>query len=344
MNLKPMLIGWLLVTAFGCSDQQKTSQVSKHAIPTSSEKPFSIEILDDQALKVISRDATIERMASGFDWVEGPLWIGKGDYLLFSDIPRNKVYKMTSEGDTSTYLNRSGYSGEGAYSREPGSNALLLDKDNQLVLMQHGNRKVAKMKGGLDAPAPDFTSLVHDYQGKRLNSPNDGIFDKQGNLYFTDPPYGLPPRFAGKELSFQGIYCLKTNGTLVLLDSLSRPNGIALSPDEKHLFVANSDEKNAAWFQYPLEAPGEVDTRSLFYDATEEVLPGGRNGLPDGMKVHPKGYLFATGPDGIWIFDLKGKVLGKIHTGQLTSNCTFTDDYKHLYVTAHRDILRVDLK
>ncbi|QDH80781.1 SMP-30/gluconolactonase/LRE family protein [Echinicola soli] len=343
MNIRKVLLGCSLGAAVACSNS-KTSDNIKQEIESASPSSFSIEILDDEALQVIAPDAKIHRMASGFEWVEGPLWIEEGGFLLFSDIPQNKVYKMTANGDTSIYLHQSGYSGEGTYSREPGSNALLLDNDGQLVLMQHGDRRVAKMMAGLDVPSSEFSSLADSYQDKRFNSPNDGVFDRQGNLYFTDPPYGLPPEYAGKELSFQGIYCLKNDGDLRLVDSLSRPNGIALSPDEKYLFVANSDEKKAAWFRYVIENPGEVVKRELFFDATDKVKLGGSNGLPDGMKMHPEGYLFASGPDGVWIFNLEGNVLAKIHTGQLISNCAFSADLRQLYLTADGDILRVDLK
>ncbi len=334
-------MGALLGTALACSNNKKAENIQRDTAAISG-SPFSIEILDDQALQVIAPNAKIQRMAAGFDWVEGPLWIEDGGFLLFSDIPQNKVYKMTADGDTSTYLRQSGYSGEGTYSREPGSNALLLNHENQLVLMQHGDRRVAKMTAGLDAPSSEFVSLVANYRGKRFNSPNDGVFDREGNLYFTDPPYGLPPQYAGKELSFQGVYCLKMDGDLILLDSLSRPNGIALSPDEKYLFVANSDDKKAVWYRYAIEKPGEVGKRELFYDATEKAKVA--NGLPDGMEMHPDGYLFATGPGGVWVFGLEGKVLAKIHTGQLTSNCAFSADYRQLYLTADGDILRVGLK
>jgi len=300
--------------------------------------------LDERALDILSPDAEIKRMATGFSWTEGPLWVEDGQYLLFSDIPNNKVYKMNVEGDTSTYLYPSGFTGDGFYSNEPGSNALLLNPKGELVLMQHGDRRIAKMEAPVTDPKPQFKTLLDGYQGQRLNSPNDGVFDHEGNLYFTDPPYGLPPEFAGKELGFQGIYCLMNSGELLLLDTLSRPNGIVLSPDKKKLYVAVSDEKHAVWYQYEVVQSGEVSNKKLFYDATDSVKPGGENGLPDGMEIHKQGYLFATGPDGLWIFNPEGEVLAKIHAGQLVSNCTFTSDYKHLYLTADNDILRLSLK
>ncbi|WP_215224014.1 SMP-30/gluconolactonase/LRE family protein [Echinicola shivajiensis] len=334
----------LLISACGKSNESRKEKALDMGSEEEGSNPYSVEILDDEALEIISPDAEISLLATGFTWTEGPLWVEEGQYLLFSDIPKNKIYKLDAAGDTSTYLQPSGYTGEGNYSNEPGSNGLLFDQKGDLVLMQHGDRRIARMKAGLNAPKPDFETLVDRYNGKRFNSPNDGVFDQEGNLYFTDPPYGLPPEFIGKELDFQGVYCLLNSGELLLLDSLSRPNGIALSPKEDKLYVAVSDEKHAVWYQYDLAGPGELSNKQVFYDVTDLIAPGGANGLPDGMEDHSQGYLFATGPGGLWIFSPEGKALARIHTGQLTSNCTFTADEKYLYLTAHHDILKVSLK
>ncbi|KKL77687.1 hypothetical protein LCGC14_2032420, partial [marine sediment metagenome] len=198
---------------------------------------FSIEIMDDEALAIIDPNSEIEIIGSGFEWTEGPLWIQEGNYLLISDIPKNKIFKIDSEGKTSEYVHPSGYSGEGVYGNEPGSNGLLLNQQGDLVLLQHGDRRVAKMKTPINNPKPEYETLTDQYEGKKFNSPNDGVFDSDGNLYFTDPPYGLPklmddPR---KELDFQGVFCLTTHGELILVDKLTRPNGIALSPDGSKL-------------------------------------------------------------------------------------------------------------
>ncbi len=307
---------------------------------------FKIEILDREALNLIDAETRVQVLASGFEWTEGPLWIEDGSYLLFSDIPNNKVYMLNAQDDTSTYLQASGYSGIEPYGDEPGSNGLLLNGVGELVLMQHGDRRVAKMVAPLDQPAPAFESVVSSYHGKRFNSPNDGVFDREGNLYFTDPPYGLPERATDhrKELNFQGVFCLLQSGDLILVDSLSRPNGIALSNDEKTLFVSVSDANHAAWYQYDLVSAGIVRNRQLFYDATPLVGKEGAQGLPDGMKMHSKDYLFASGPGGIWVFNLAGKPIAKIYTGLLTSNCALDKEEKRLYVTADDYVLAVDLK
>ncbi|TLP70511.1 SMP-30/gluconolactonase/LRE family protein [Maribacter sp. ACAM166] len=306
---------------------------------------FSIEILDNEALQVIDPKANLEILASGFTWTEGPLWVEEGNYLLFSDIPNNKVYKLDNTLEPTTYLEPSGYTGEGTYGDEPGSNGLVLNKQGELILLQHGDRSVAKMNAPLNNPKAEFRTLVDSYHGKKLNSPNDGFFDKAGNFYFTDPPYGLPLKMDDphKELDFQGVFCLLHSGELVLVDSLSKPNGIAQSPDGSTLYVAVSDPLHAVWYQYDIEKPGKVSNKRVLYDVTHLVGQQGEQGLPDGLKTNSKGYLFATGPGGMWIFNSSAKVIARIHTGQLTSNCAFTTDEKRVFLTADDYILAIDL-
>ena len=307
---------------------------------------FSVEILDDRALQLIDSDAEIKVLGSGFTWTEGPLWIADGDYLLFSDIPNNTVFKIDTLGNQSVYLKPSGYLGESDYGAEPGSNGLLLSPKGELVLMQHGERRVAKMKSVLNAPKAEYEALADSFEGKSFNSPNDGVYDAEGNLYFTDPPYGLPQQMDDpqKELDYQGVYCLKTSGEIVLVDKLSRPNGVAVSNDGSKLYVAVSNPEHAVWYQYDVFAPGKVDNKKLFYNVTKLVGQKGQQGFPDGMKMHSMGYLFATGPGGVWIFDDMGKPIARILTGEKTANCVFGKDEKVLYLTADDYILSVSLK
>lgn len=308
---------------------------------------FSIEILDDDALEIIEPNSKIEILASGFEWTEGPLWIEDGKYVLFSDIPNNKVYKLDSKNDTTTYLSPSGFSENDFKGSEPGSNGLLLNPEGELILMQHGDRRVSKMTAPLNIPNEAYEPLITNYKGKRLNSPNDGVFDKMGNLYFTDPPYGLPKRLSDpeKELDFQGVYCLLTTGELVLIDSeIKFPNGIGLSSDEKVLYVAESNPDKAVWYRFDLTDPGKATNKIIFVDATDLVDEEGQPGLPDGLKVHSSGNIFATGPGGVWVFNPDGKVMAKIRTGQKTANCALTKDEKTLFMTADDYILSVALK
>ncbi len=338
---------------WGCKENVKKEMATDAEEPARMTKTdsvsakFSIEIIDEAALAIIDPQAKIEILASGFMWTEGPLWIENGNYLLFSDIPRNKIYKLDDQNDTLTFLHPSGFSGSTFTGGEPGSNGLLLNAEGELVLMQHGNRQVAKMDAPLKEAKPDFSTLAGTYLGKRLNSPNDGCFDALGNLYFTDPPYGLPKLMDDpeKELDFQGVYCLLKTGDLALIDdALTRPNGIGLSPNGRYLYVAVSDPKEAAWYRYTVESPGKVGEKTKIADATHLVETENEPGLPDGLKINSAGIIFATGPGGVWIMDPDGKLLARIKTGQATANCAFGKDQRHLFLTADDYVLAVGLK
>lgn len=352
MNLpkRVTLIFLAVFTVIGCKDANKDKPIKKEEEPSQKKNvsdAFSIEILDDEALNIIDSTVTINVLAEGFSWTEGPLWIEEGEFLLFSDIPNNKVFKLDSLNQVSVYLDPSGYLKSNPDFSEPGSNGLLLDNEGRLVLMQHGERRVGRMNTTLNNPKPEYISLVNNYQGKRLNSPNDGFFDEEGNLYFTDPPYGLPKRMEdeNKELGFQGVYCLLKNGELMLLDKeVPRPNGIAQSPDGKTLYVAVSYGPKAVWHSYDIVAPGKVENKQVFYDVTDLMGKEGWQGAPDGLKVNSKGYIFATGPGGVWIFNSKAKVLARILTGQRTSNCALATNEKRLFMTADDYVLSVNLK
>lgn len=295
--------------------------------------------------ELIGKEATIDVISSGFVWTEGPLWVpGSNDepgYLLFSDIPRNSVYKWSEGVGASLYLKPSGYTGVADYGGEPGCNGLVLDPDGRLVSCEHGDRRVSVMtKGG------GKRTLVDNYNGKRLNSPNDAVFKSNGDLYFTDPPYGLPNRWDDplRELDFCGVYRLSKDGALTLLtDEMTRPNGIGLSPDEKTLYVAQSDPEAAIWMAFDVKADGTLGEGRTMYDATEMV--GEYPGLPDGMAVDAKGNIFATGPGGVFVFDPKGRLLGRLSTGEKTANCTFGGpDGSTLYMAADTYICRIPTK
>jgi gluconolactonase len=305
----------------------------------------SIERIDNAVNSIIKEDATIEIIAEGFDWTEGPLWLEKEQVLLFSDVPKNIIYKWTNEKGKETYLTPSGYTGALARSGELGSNGLALNKSGQLVLCQHGNRQVAIMNAPIEKPTPTYITVADHYNSKRFNSPNDLVYDTKGNLYFTDPPYGLEHNMndSSKELPFQGVYRVDTSGEISLLtDSITRPNGIALTPDETQLIVANSDSLKPKWYIYNLKADGSISNGRIFFDATEAIKREAGN--PDGLKIDKSGNVFASGPGGIWIFNKEGKVLGKIKYPLKVSNCAFSADEKILYITADDHLLRVKMR
>ena len=323
------------------SDPAKTSEPSK---PMKSLPTFGkVERLDPRLDGLIPADAKIEKLAEGFKWSEGPLWIRDGGYLVFSDIPNNRVNKWSEAGGLEVYLEPSGYTGKIPRGEELGCNGLILDPQKRLVLCQHGDRRMARMDAPLASPKSRFVTLAGEYGGRKLNSPNDAVYHSSGALYFTDPPYGLVGwmKSPAKELDFQGVYRLGTDGALTLLTKeLTRPNGLAFSPDEKILYVANSDPDIAIWKAYDVQADGTIANGRVFFDATSFVKEG-RAGLPDGLKVDTKGNLWATGPGGVLVFAPDGTHLGTINTGQKTANCAFGGDGSVLYMTAHMYLARI---
>jgi gluconolactonase len=301
-----------------------------------------IHRIDPRFDKIFPPGARMEILAGGFDWTEGPLWIKDGGYLLFSVIPPNKVCKWKEGEGVTIYLKPSGLTGPKDLRAEPGSNGLLLDPEGRLILCQHGDRRMARMDAPLSAPAAKFVTVADKYETKKLNSPNDAVYHSSGALYFTDPPYGLAKRMEDptKELDFQGVYRLGTDGKLTLLTKeVTRPNGIAFSPDEKKLYVASSDPDKAIWMVYDVQPDGTLKNGHVFADFTKEV--GNVKGLPDGLKVDVHGNIFATGPGGVLVFAADGTHLGTLATGQATSNCAWGDDGSTLYITADQYLVRI---
>jgi gluconolactonase len=303
-----------------------------------------VERLDPAVDKLIPKDAKIERLATGFDWSEGPVWVKDGDYLVFSDVPRNVVHRFKEGEGVSKWLTPSGFTGASPRGGEMGSNGVTLDNEGRLTLCQHGDRRVARMDAPFDKPQGKFVTLVDNYQGKRFNSPNDLVFHSSAAFYFTDPPYGLEKQWddPARELEFCGVYRVEPNGEIALVtDEMSRPNGIALSPDERTLYVANSDEDKPIWMAFELDDNGLAKDGRVFFDATE--LFKTKQGLPDGLKVDAQGNVFATGPGGVLVFGPDGKHLGTIVTGDKIANCAFGDDGKTLYMTSDDNLCRIKL-
>jgi gluconolactonase len=310
-----------------------------------------VERLSPELDALVAADARFDVLAEGFEWAEGPLWIPQdGGYVLFSDIPPNRVIRWQAGEGTSVYLDKSGYLGPTPRPRhiapdEPGSNGLLLDPEGRLVLCQHGERQVGRMRAPLDAPKASYEPIAERFDGKRFNSPNDATFHRNGDLYFTDPPYGLTRKMEdpSKDLPFQGVYRCARDGTVTLLTkAMSRPNGIAFSPDQRTLYVANSDPKRAIWMAFPVAADGTLGEGRVLFDATSMV--GREKGLPDGLKVDRNGVLFATGPGGVLVITPDGRHLGTLRTGEATSNCAFGEDGATLFVTADSYLLRMRLR
>lgn len=304
----------------------------------------SIERMDAALDEVMDAGVSIEIIAEGYDWTEGPLWVASEKMLLFSDIPPNKIFKWTEEKGAELYLTPSGYTGTTPRGGEPGSNGLILNKEGKLVLCQHGDRRMALMDAELNSPAARFISLADRWQGKRLNSPNDAVFRSNGDLFFTDPPYGLVDndKDSTKEIPFQGVYKVSNGEVSLLIDSITRPNGIAFLNQEKTLIVANSDPEKAMWYLFDLSADDSLINPRVMYDATPMVKD--HKGLPDGLKVDARGTIFATGPGGVFVFNAAGKQIGKLNIPEACSNIALGDEGKTLYITADMYVLRVRMK
>ncbi len=304
-----------------------------------------IERLDPALDALVRADAKMEVIVDGLDWSEGPLWIpAEEGFVIFSDIPPNKTYRWDAKGGQQEYLYPSGYTGTVPRGGEVGANGSALDGAGRLILCQHGDRRIARMDAPLDAPAPKYVTVADQYAGKRFNSPNDVAVHSSGAIYFTDPPYGLEGYVddPAKELPYQGVYRVTPDGEVTLLTKeLERPNGLAFSPDEKTLYVANSHGPRPILMAFPVLDDGTLGAGEVFFDATE--LGKTRNGGPDGLEVDEHGNLWATGPGGVLILSPEGKHLGTLLTGQATSNVAFGEDGNTLFITADMYVLRIPL-
>ena len=294
---------------------------------------------------LIDKDARIEVLCGGFEWAEGPVWINEagnkyGGYILFSDIPHNAVMKWQEGSGVSVFMKPAGYTGVAAYGNEPGSNGLALNAQGELLSCEHGDRRISVLtkNGGK-------MTLADRWQGKRFNSPNDLAVRKNGDIFFTDPIYGLPNKAndASREIEFCGVYRLQPDGTVTLQHKgMSRPNGIAFSPDEATLYVANSDGRDPVWRGFPVKDDGNLGEPKPFFDASkEDRIPTGGG---DGLKVDIHGNVFATGPGGVLVLSPRGKLLGRIVTGEAIANVGWGNDGSVLYLTSDMYLCRIQTK
>lgn len=312
------------------------------AQPQSPQLLQKIEIirLDPKFDKLVPPNVKVEKIVSGRKWVEGPVWSRKEGYLLFSDIPTNSVIKWQEGKGTSIFLTPSGYSGKAPFEgAEPGSNGLAFDPEGRLVLAEHGNRRIARLE-----KTGKMTTLVDRFEGKRINSPNDLVFRSNGDLYFTDPPFGLPKLFGDprKELPFQGVYKYAKDGKLALLtQDIKAPNGIAFSPDETKLYISNADPGNAVWLVFDVNPDGGIGNGRVLFNGTAWIKT--KPGVPDGMKVDREGNIFGAGPGGVHVLSAEGKHLGSIETGVPTGNLAWGEDGSTLFITSNSNVFRLRL-
>ena len=284
--------------------------------------------------KLVSHDARVEKVAGGFIFTEGPLWRQSG-VLWFSDIPGNVVRQWSPDGTIVEVLRPGGYDGNslpaGGFI---GPNGMTAGPGGSVLLCQHGNRRIVQIGADMSVK-----TLVDNFEGKKLNAPNDLVYRSDGTLYFTDPPYGLPRGDDDpmKELSFNGVFKLSRGKLELVINDLTRPNGIAFSPDEKTLYVSNSDEKRRIWLRYDVAADGTVSNGSVLFDATADKA----SGVPDGLKIDVLGNIWATGPSAVYVFSPGGKLLGTIKPPEDPANCAWGDDRRSLYMTAETSVYRI---
>jgi gluconolactonase len=313
-----------------------------------------VQKLDPSLDKFIAANAKLERVATGFNkWTEGPVWTRDGS-LLFAEIPSNNINRW-KPGDekASVFMHPSGYEGSEPYGGpEPGSNGMTLDPEGRVAVAGHARRNVWRLES-VD-PKAQITVLADSFQGKKLNSPNDLVYKSDGSLYFTDPPYGLPTQGDSdplKEQTVNGVYRIadarqhkagappENDKLQLIIKDIKRPNGIAFSPDEKYLYIAESGDK--VWLRYKVQPDGSVTDGQTFLDAKTDSTPG----VPDGMRVDKKGNIYSAGPGGVWIISPEGKHIGTIKVPEVVGNVAWGDkDGKTLYIVASTSVFKVRTK
>jgi gluconolactonase len=357
--IRPLQLLLLMVTATLCAffiDQENVGAGSNPSTFGATQVAYvgalKVDRLDASSDRIIPSDAKLERVTTGYTWTEGPVWVR--DSLFFADIPGNSILKWTPDAGATTFLKPSGYKSSVPYGGpESGSNGMTLDSLGRLTVAGHAQRDVYRLES-LDPGAP-VTILADSFQGKRLNSPNDLVYSSDGALYFTDPPYGLRTQKDSdpdKQLKVNGVYRLPhallqkpgappaNTGLQLLVSDLTRPNGIAFSPDEKYLYVDNSEPKKL-WLRYRVQPDGSLTEGKVIYDATSDPRPG----APDGMKVDEQGNIYSAGLGGVWIFSPEGKPLATILMPERVANLTWAGaDRKTLYIAASTSVYRVHLK
>ncbi|MDZ7868440.1 MAG: SMP-30/gluconolactonase/LRE family protein [Rheinheimera sp.] len=332
------LLAALLFSFAGLAAEQTTT-------PWPAELPQQpVEVRDAAMLQVIAAEAKLEILSTGHQWTEGPVAEPGTGAVLFSDVPKNQIWRWSAATGPTLYLTPSGATGHITSVLGEGSNGLIFNKKSELVLAQHGDRRLA-IRTSQQGQQAKFRTLTAQYQGKAFNSPNDLIELQDGRYLFTDPPYGLKDgdQSRDKQQPHNGVYQLATDGVVSLISAgLTRPNGLVASPDEQYLYVANSDPAAAQWWRFQRDVQGQYQDGQLWLDVTAEVAKA--PGLPDGLKVLPNGILLATGPGGVWVISPDRKVLGRINTGVAAANVALSSDRQYLYITASQYLLRIRLK
>jgi gluconolactonase len=339
MKRKPLLLLASAVLVVSCSTAHRSESPSSSPASTTGaqQNTGSVLRLDPALDRLVPKDAVIEKLAGGFQFTEGPLWRPQDQALWFSDVMGNVVRQWSPNGEVKVLIQKAGGDpGNVPAGALVGPNGEIAGKDGVVLICQHTGRRIVRVGKDLQ-----MMPLVERYEGKRFNSPNDLVYRSDGALYFTDPPYGLAKQDEdpAKEIAFNGVYRLKNGKLDAIIKDLTRPNGIAFSPDEKVLYIANSDEKRKVWMRYDVAEDGTAGNGRVFFDATSD----NEDGLPDGIKIDSHGNLYGAGPGGVWVFSPDGKHLGTIKPPETPANCNWGDDGKSLYITARTGLYRIKL-
>jgi gluconolactonase len=324
---------------FACAISVRVPGALAQLQPRPTHEPVVVR-LDPRFDQLVPANAVLEKVADHHGWAEGPVWVRDGGYLLFSDVVENTIFRWKQGEGESVFLRPSGYTGVAPFTgKEPGSNGLAIDPQGRLVFCQHGDRRISRRE-----PDGRLTVLADRFEGARLNSPNDLVFKSNGDLYFTDPPFGLPHSFddPAKEVPFQGVYRRAPDGTLTLLTGeLRAPNGIAFSPDERTLYVSNADRERLVWMAFEVETDGTLGRSRVLYDGTRSLAD--RRGTADGLKVDVKGNIFGAGPGGVYVFAPDGAMLGWFDFGGNVGNVAWGEDGASLFIAANAAVYRLRL-
>jgi gluconolactonase len=336
------VLSLLIAAALGTAACAATPEAAPNKVAPTTIENGRIDRWDPAMDAIVPKDWKIEKIAEGFGWAEGPIWVKSGGYLLFTDVPGNKMWKWSEKGGLEKFLDPSGAATfDPAVWREAGANGLAIEGPDTILLADTGNRGIQR----LDLKTLKKTPVAMTFEGKKFSSPNDVARMKSGVLFFTDPPYGFRKFDAApeKEIPFNGVYRADANGNVTVIEKeLTRPNGVALSPDERTLYVAQSEGKKAIINAYTLDADGKVTAKKLFHDTTD-LVGEGAPGAPDGLTVAADGTIFTSGPGGVLVLSKDGKRLGRIWNGKQTANCKFGDDGKTLYMTSSNMVARIRL-
>jgi gluconolactonase len=335
--MRKLLVAGAFALAFG-----GVATAAEQAVAMTKIEEARIDRWDPAMDAIVPRDWKVEKLAEGFGWAEGPIWVKKGNYLLFTDVPGNKMWKWSEKGGLEKFLDPSGAANpDPAVWREAGANGLAILDSKHILLADTGSRMIQKLNLKTKKKQP----VASEFEGKKLSSPNDVARMKSGVLFFTDPPYGFKKfdQAPEKEIAFNGVYRRAKDGKVSVVEKeLHRPNGVALSPDEATLYVTQSEPGKAIVMAYSLDKDGNVTGRKLFHDLTDLVGPDAP-GLPDGLTVAADGTLFTTGPGGVIVLSKDGRRIGRISDGKATANCKFGEDGRTLFLTSHNMLARIRL-